>query len=113
MTITADRLEAVEGPISSDTPPVGGGGQHEWVRPHWMGQHIGTALICAAIGYAIGHWFGNWLSSDYIYIATAVRMRWPISSHWRSGSWVAGRNRRPELSGGQDDRQTSEIPGDR
>ena len=36
-----------------------------------MSQHIGTALICAAIGYALGHWFGNYISSDYIYIANS------------------------------------------
>ncbi len=71
MTITADRPETDEGSSSSEAPPASGGGQQAGVRPRWMGQHIGTALICAAIGYAIGHWFGNWLSSDYIYIANS------------------------------------------
>ncbi|MGC1420450.1 MAG: cbb3-type cytochrome c oxidase subunit I [Acidimicrobiales bacterium] len=71
MTITADRPEVEDGSSASQTPPAMGGGQAEWVRPHWMGQHVGTALICAAIGYAIGHWFGNWISSDYIYIANS------------------------------------------
>jgi cytochrome c oxidase subunit 1 len=36
-----------------------------------MSQHVGTALVCAAIGYFIGHWFGNYLAADYINIANS------------------------------------------
>jgi cytochrome c oxidase subunit 1 len=71
MTITADRPEVEEGSTLVPIPPAEGGGPQEGVRPRWLSQHVGTALICAAIGYAIGHWFGNYISSDYIYIANS------------------------------------------
>jgi len=40
-------------------------------RPGWMSQHLGTALVGAALGYWLGHWFGNYISSDYSYVANS------------------------------------------
>jgi cytochrome c oxidase subunit 1 len=69
MTITADRTEVDA--TGNDAPPDTGGGPKSSARPGWLSQHVGTALVCAIIGYAIGHWFGNYISSDYIYIANS------------------------------------------
>jgi cytochrome c oxidase subunit 1 len=69
MTITADRQ--IVDPTNSDTPPGTGGKPLTFERPGWLSQHVGTALLCAILGYVLGHWFGNYIASDYINIANS------------------------------------------
>jgi cytochrome c oxidase subunit 1 len=69
MTITADR-PIVDAP-SSESPPSSGGKTLLSENHGWLSQHVGTALICAILGYVFGHWLGNYIASDYIYIANS------------------------------------------
>ena len=69
MTITDDR-PIVDAP-SSESPPSTGGKTLLSEGHGWLSQHVGTALICAILGYVFGHWLGNYIAADYIYIANS------------------------------------------
>src|SRR5665213_1515862 len=56
---------------SSAAPPLKRRAISWTQRPGWMSQHLGTALVGAALGYWLGHWFGNYISSDYSYVANS------------------------------------------
>src|ERR1039457_2088401 len=69
MTITDDR-RIVDAP-SSESPPSTGGKTLLSENHGWLSQHVGTALICAILGYVFGHWLGNYIAADYTYIANS------------------------------------------
>ena len=54
---------------SGDVVPPPGAGRR---RPAWMGQHVGTALVCGVGGYALGHYLGNVIASGYTHVGTAA-----------------------------------------
>ncbi|MHB8380225.1 MAG: cytochrome c oxidase subunit I [Acidimicrobiales bacterium] len=68
MTISAERPTQVDD--HSPVSPVAVKEREGW-GSGWRGQHIGTALVAAFLGYVFGHWLGNYISSSYTYIANS------------------------------------------
>ncbi|MCU1495713.1 MAG: Cytochrome-c oxidase [Acidimicrobiaceae bacterium] len=57
--------ESVDLGRPGETPPPGAAKR----RSPWLGQHMGTALIAAAGGFALGHWAGNAIAGNYENVA--------------------------------------------